>query len=405
MAENEGRTLTDPYTTAWDLRDPDDQNSVDLIEVLRTLWAGRLLVAKVAAVVTILSVITAYILPVRYTSVASFIPPANSSAAGSMASTLAGQLSILGGGDLLGGAKASGDLYAGILASRSVTGEIVRRFNLMHVYGVSKESRAEKELENNTSVRVDSKSIIVTIGVTDKSPARARDIANAYLEILRSTNGRLALGQSSQRRLFFQEQLAKEKDNLEDAEVELKRTEEQTGLIAPVGQTESEIRTIAETQAQLAARQVELAALRQSSTEQNPNVIRLNSEIQDLQSQLADLQNGEGRGNAAAIPTAKVPQLKLDYVRKEREVKYHEALFEILAKQYEAARLDEARDAPVLQVLDPASYPDTKSQPRRLLIVGAGLLGGLMLGCAYVLSRSRLSYLYTSLRRTPIGLN
>jgi uncharacterized protein involved in exopolysaccharide biosynthesis len=320
-----------------------------------------------------------------------------------MASTLAGQLSILGGGDLLGGAKASGDLYAGILASRSVTGEIVRRFNLMHVYGVSKESRAEKKLENNTSVRVDSKSIIVTIGVTDKSPARARDIANAYLEILRSTNGRLALGQSSQRRLFFQEQLAKEKDNLEDAEVELKKTEEQTGLIAPVGQTESEIRTIAETQAQLAARQVELAALRQSSTEQNPNVIRLNSEIQDLQSQLADLQNGEGRGNAAAIPTAKVPQLKLDYVRKEREVKYHEALFEILAKQYEAARLDEARDAPVLQVLDPASYPDSRSEPKRLFIILGGLFLGLILGCAYVLSRTKLGYVLTSLRHRPIG--
>src|SRR6185437_11499851 len=143
-------------------------------------------------------------------------------------------------------------------------------------------------------------------------------------------------------------------------------------------------------QAQLAARQVELAALRQSATEQNPNVIRLNSEIQDLQSQLAALQSGKGRPNAAAIPTAKVPQVQLDYVRKEREVKYHEALFEILAKQYEAARLDEARDAPVLQVLDPASYPDTKSQPQRRLIIAGGLLGGIIVGCFYVLGSTKL---------------
>jgi tyrosine-protein kinase Etk/Wzc len=402
MAENEGRTLTEPYTSAWDLRDMNGQDSVDLIEVLRTLWASRLLVARVAGAVTLLSVITAFVLPVRYTSTASFIPPSNSSAGGSMTAAIAGQLSILGAGDLLSGSKASGDLYAGILTSRSITGALVERFNLMHVYGVSKESKAEKKLEENTSVKVDSKSNIVTIGVTDKSPARARDIANAYLDALRSTNGRLALGQSSQRRLFFQEQLAKEKDDLEDAEVELKETEEQTGLIAPAGQTESEIRTLAETQAQLAARQVELASLRQSATEQNPNVIRLNSEIQDLQSQLAALQNGKGRGNAAAIPTARVPQLKLDYVRKEREVKYHEALFEILSKQYEAARLDEARDAPVLQVLDPASYPDTKSEPKRAFIILGGLFGGLILGCAYVLSRTKVRDLYTSLRQRPI---
>ncbi|HEX5282530.1 MAG TPA: Wzz/FepE/Etk N-terminal domain-containing protein [Bryocella sp.] len=393
MAENDDRTITEPYATAWDVMDSDGERSVDLLEVLRTLWADWRLVAKVTVAVIVLSVITAFVLPVRYTSTASFIPPNNSSAGGSMAAALAGQLSILGGGDLLGGGKASGDLYAGILASRSVTSEIVQRFNLMHVYGVSRESKAEKKLQNNTSIKIDSKSNIVSVSVTDKNPGRARDIANAYLDILRSTNGRLALSQSSQRRLFFQEQLAKEKDNLEDAEVELKKTEEATGLIAPAGQTESEIRTLAETRAQLAARQVELASLRQSATEQNPDVIRLNSEIQDLQSQLAALQNGKGGGkNPAAIPTGKVPQLKLDYVRKEREVKYHEALFEILAKQYEAARLDEARDAPVLQVLDQASYPDSKSEPKRLYIIVGGLFAGLILGCAYVLVRTKLGY-------------
>src|SRR3984957_16351653 len=115
------------------------------------------------------------------------------------------------------------------------------------------------------------------------------------MDVLRETDGRLALGQSSQRRLFFGQQLAKEKDDLEDAEVDLKKTEEVSGLIAPVGQTESEIRTIAETQAQIAIRQVQLAALRQSATEQNPDVIRLQSEIEDLQGQLGRLQNGKGK--------------------------------------------------------------------------------------------------------------
>jgi uncharacterized protein involved in exopolysaccharide biosynthesis len=243
---------------------------------------------------------------------------------------------------------------------------------------------------------VDPKSSIVTVSVTDKSVGLAHDLAAAFMDALRGTNGRLALSQSSQRRLFFGQQLVKEKDDLEDAEVELKKTEEKSGLIAPAGQTESEIKTIAETQAQISAREVELAALSEAGTDQNAGIIRLKSEIENLQGQLARLQNGSGRSSSAAIPTSKVPELQLEYVRKEREVKYHEALFDMLSRQYEAARLDEARDAPVLQVLDPASYPDTKSSPRRLLILLGGSAFGLLAGCAWVLARN-----YWALRGVP----
>jgi uncharacterized protein involved in exopolysaccharide biosynthesis len=252
-------------------------------------------------------------------------------------------------------------------------------------------------LEASTVVTVDPKSSIIAVSVTDKSMALAHDLANGYMDALRETNQRLALSQSSQRRLFFGQQLAKEKDDLEDAEVELRKTEEQSGLIAPAGQTETEIRTMAETQAQISLRQVELAALRESGTEQNAQVIRLRSEISDLQGQLSRLQKGGGPATPAAIPTSKVPQLQLDYVRKEREVRYHEALFDMLSKQYEAARLDEAHDAPVLQVLDPASNPDTKSGPKRLNYMLAGWFGGFLISCAWVLARGPLRALYAVL--------
>jgi tyrosine-protein kinase Etk/Wzc len=265
------------------------------------------------------------------------------------------------------------------------------------VYGVEKESQAEKELGSDTAVTVDARSSIITVEVTAKSPSLAHDLAAAYMDALRATNGRLALSQSSQRRLFFEQQLAKEKNDLEDAEVELKKMEEQSGLIAPTGQTEMGIRTIAETQAQIAVRQVQLAALRQSATDQNPEVIRLQSEIGDLQGQLSRLQKGSNNGSTGSIPTSKVPAIQLEYVRKEREVKYHEALFEMLSKQYEAARLDEARDAPIVQVLDPASYPDTRSSPKRAYIMVGGLVLGFLTGCAWVLARDPLHRLRTSL--------
>jgi uncharacterized protein involved in exopolysaccharide biosynthesis len=276
----------------------------------------------------------------------------------------------------------------------------VQRFNLEQVYKVKKESQAEKELDANTVVTVDAKSTIITVQVTDRSPQRAHDLANAYRDALRETDGRLALSQSSQRRLFFGQQLAKEKDDLEDAEVALKQTEEQSGLIAPTGQTESEIKSIADLQAAIEARQVQLAALHDSATEEYSGVERLRSEIEDLQGQLARMQKGSGSGPSMSIPTSKVPELELEYVRKDREVKYHEALFDMLSRQYEAARLDEAHDAPVLQVLDEASYPDTKSSPKRMYIMLGGLVIGFIAGCVWVLIREHVPALRASLAST-----
>lgn len=372
------------------MTEQNEGESIDLGPVLKTLYRGRKTLVLVTSVVFVIAIAAAYLLPPGYTSTASFIPPNTGSSSG--AAALAGQISQLSGlgAGALGGVKSPSDLYVGILKSRSIASEIVKRFDLKRAYKAKRESQAEKALASNSKFEVGTKDPIVTISVTDKSPARAHDLTNAYLDALTDKNGQLALTESSQRRLFFEQQLAKEKDNLENAEVALKETEEQTGLISPAGQTSSEIQIIAQTRAQISVRQVELSALRLSSTEENPDVIRLQSEISDLQNQLTKLQTGTSSHLSGAIPTSKVPELELDYVRKEREVKYHEALFEMLFKQYEAARIDEAHNAPLVQILDPASYPDAKSSPPRKLIVLGGLILGCMIGSAWVLLRSRI---------------
>jgi tyrosine-protein kinase Etk/Wzc len=372
----------------------EQEDEIDIAALIQSLRGGKRTIIGVTTVAFAIATIVAYVLPLQYTSSTSFVPPGLNGGS-SMASALAGQLSALGGGELLGGVKSPGDLYVGILKSRSIADQLIKRFDLTRVYGVKKESQAEGILKSNMDVVVDPKSSIVSVDVTAKSPELAQQLAGGYMDALRETNGRLALGQSSQRRLFFGRQLAKEKDDLEEAEVQLKKTEEQSGLIAPTGQTEMEIDTIAQTQAQIASRRVQLAALRDSATEQNAEVIRLRSEIDDLEGQLSRLQNGSGK-STAAIPTSKVPEVQLEYVRKEREVKYHEALFEMLSRQYEAARLDEARDAPVLQVLDPPSYPDSKSGPRRLYIMLGGLLSGFFASCAWVLIRDHIHPFFSS---------
>ncbi|WP_433967725.1 GumC family protein [Tunturiibacter gelidiferens] len=381
------------------LASDEEENSIDLASLLNSLYEGRRTILVTTVAVFAIATSAAFLIPPRYTSKGSFIPPTTNSS--STASALAGQLSQLSGlgaGSLMGGIKSPSDLYVGILKSRSVGSKLVKRFDLKSVYRVKKESEAEKRLASNSDFDIGIKDSIVTISVTDKSPARAQDMTNAYLDVLRETNGRLALSESSQRRLFFGQQLAKEKDDLADAEVELKKTQETSGLIAPVGQSASEIQIIAETRAQIAMRQVELSALRQSATEQNPQLIRLQSEIADLEGQLSRLQTGSGKSGGGAIPTAKFPALALDYVRKSREVKYHEVLFEMLSRQYEAARIDEAREAPLLQVLDIASYPDAKSFPPRMLMMLGGLILGCLAGSGWVLLHERFAAFFASLR-------
>jgi uncharacterized protein involved in exopolysaccharide biosynthesis len=367
-----------------EVSDPSD--SIDLAKLLFVLWQSKRTIGLIGIGFSALALLILLLMPNEYTSTASFIPPSNSS---SSASALMSQLSVLSGGITGGLVKSQGDLYVGILKSGSVRDALIRRFDLRSVYHSERLSALHKILSSRSTFEVDPKSSIITVSVTDHSPARARDLANGYLDALRETNGRLALLDSSQRRLFFEGQLAKEKDALADAEVELKKVQERSGLIAPAGQAMEHVQAVANLRAEITAREVELASLRQSSTDQNPAVIRLDSEIQDLQGKLQELQSGKNANLADSdLPTSKVPEVQLDYIRKARDVKYHEALFEILSRQYEAAYLDESRDPQVIQVLDAASFPDTKSGPHRALLTIAAFILGITLGSIYIWTRS-----------------
>jgi tyrosine-protein kinase Etk/Wzc len=378
------------HTTHYEDTSFENMSSINLGEMLQTLRAEKLTILLIAAATLLLSIAIALVIPVTYTAFASFIPPSSNS---SSLSSLAGQLSAVGAGAALGAVKSNGDLYVGILGSKSISQSLVAKFDLKRVYKVKKESAAERILSSRSIFESGIRDGIVTLKITDHNAELARDLANGYLEELHNTSGRLALTEAAQRRLFYEQQLAREKDNLANAEVQLKIVQERTGLIAPAGQATVEIETIARTQAEIASRKVQLSALSQSATDQNPQVIRLRSEISNLQGQLASLERGAGQSNSISIPTSKLPESELQFVRQQREVKYHEALFEIVAKQYEAARLDESRDAPVLQVLDFATLPDTKSGPPRTIIAIAGLFLGLILGASWVLFRNRANTL------------
>jgi tyrosine-protein kinase Etk/Wzc len=352
----------------------------EAIQLLLTGWK-RVLGGVVAG--GILGALWVMSLKPTYTATATFLPPNSMS---SNSSPFLGQLGALsgGGGGLalggLGGLKDPSLIYIGILESRSVADELIRQFDLQTVYKRKKLSGTEKALATHTKF-IPGKDSLVRVNVEDHDPNRAAQMANAYLTVLSKQNDRLALTEASQRRAFFERQLETQKNQLADAEVDLAKTEEQTGLIHPSGQAQLQVETIARTRAEISSREIELEAMSQGATDQNPEVVRLRSEITGLREQLRQLEDSSdikaGPGNIE-VPTAKVPALMLDYIRREREVKYHEALYELLLRQLESAKLDESRSAPMIQVVDPAVVPDTKSgPPRTLLTFLFAALGGL----------------------------
>ena len=385
-------TMPPPETeaTAGDIRrvrvaDVDDE--IDLLQLARMVLQGKRVILKFALISAALTAILVLMMKPVYTAEATFLPP-NSMSSSSPASML-GQLGALSGtASALGGLKDPAQIYVGILGSRTVADDLIQRFDLAKVYGTKKLSQTERALKSSTSI-VEGKDSIVVIAVEDHDAKRASEMANAYLTALAKQNDRIAVTQAAQRRLFFEQQLEREKNTLADAEVALAEIEKKTGLIQPGGQAQLQMSTIAQTQAEIASRDIQLKAMSQSATEQNPDVIRLHSEIDGLREQLARLENSNSRGAAGNIqvPTAKVPELTLIYVRQAREVKYHEALYELLLRQYESAKLDESHSAPLMQVVDYATVPDTKSGPKRTLLTFlAALLGGFA-GAVWVLVR------------------
>ena len=384
MRANHPTIEADALPTRFAFASEESEEAISFSAFVRILRQGKRTILSAGLGVLTIAAVIAFSLPPSYTASASFVPP---EANGGLPSTAAisGQLSALGAGSLLG-SKNQGDLYVGILKSHLIARTLIQRFHLENVYRVKGESQAEKMLHKNSSFETDAKDPLVTIEVVDKNPQRARDLANAYLQALQAASTSLALTESSERRLFYEQRVDKEKEDLANAEIALKQNEEQTGLIALAGQTAVEIQTIAQLRAQITSRQVSIAALLQDETEENPDVLRLRNEIASLQTQLEQLENGRKEGGFDQFSTAQVPALQLEYVREAREVKYHEALFAMLSKQYEAARLDEAKESP-LGVLDRATVPDTKSGPHRSIILAYGFLAGSVGGLVWVLYR------------------
>lgn len=369
---------------------PQGSSNPEVLDTLIVLARNKRFIGRFTALALVLGVLLAFALPKTYTAETRILPPQqNQSPALLMMSQLSGSLANLAGSSL--GLKNPSDLYLGFLKSRSIADSLIGRFDLMHVYSKKTMQETRKKLENRTRMTVE-KSGIILIEIEDRDPRRAAAIANAYSDALYTLTQRLEISEASQRLSFYERELQTAKDNLANAEVELKKTEERTGLMSPTDQARAIIDAVGQVRGQIAAKEVELSALKSFGTEQNPQIIVIQNELSALRSQLKKLEQEQPRTPGdIVIPTGKVPEIGLEYVRKLRDVKYYETLFELLAKQVEAARIDEAKDIYLFQILDKAEIPEKKSGPARLLIVLLATLSALILSILWVLSKDATS--------------
>jgi uncharacterized protein involved in exopolysaccharide biosynthesis len=355
------------------------EDEINLLDYLIVLAKRKNFIIKVTLAFAVIAAIISLIMSPIYKAETKILPPMNgSSGLATQLINQLGQLGVLAGvgsGSING--KIPNELYIDLLKSRTVLDRMIDRFDLMKLYGTTyRQTARTKLLDDVLLVRDDKKSGIITINVEDKDPKRAAEMANAFVEELQKLNTGLAITQASQRRLYFEEQLKAAKASLSQAEEGMKTFQEKTGALHMESQAKAVIEGIGMLRAQIASKEVELKVMRTYSTPQNPDVLRVEETLKGLRAELAKMEGVGGKGHDPLMPTGKMAQIGTDYARQLRDLKFNEVLYGLLLQQFEAAKLDEAKEATVVQVVDRAVPPEKKVKPKRaFMVVLAGIIG------------------------------
>lgn len=367
----------------------EEERGADLIDRLIVLGEHKALILSVTVIASIVALIVAFLLPKTYDASTKIMPPQQSPSAATALLAQLGPLVNMASGDL--GLRNPSELYVDVLRSRVIADDLIQRFSLMQVYHDKDIIDARKELEQASEIDM-ARDGMITVIVSDHDPQRAADIANAYIEELKKLTQTLAVSEASRRRLFFEQEVQKAGEDLANAELAMKKTQEKTGIIQLDSQAKAMIESLTTLQAQLTTKEAEVEAMQTFATPENPDFVRARRQVDSLRAQLAKVQSGAGNISLADISTHDIPEAGLEYIRKLRDVKYHESLLEALTKQYEVARIDEGKEAAIIQVVDKALPPTKKSRPHRSLIVLLTMFAALFAVIAFVLISESLRH-------------
>lgn len=361
-----------------------EEDGIHFLDVCAMLVRQRKLIIIFPLVTGALALVASMLMTPKYVSTAVIMPPQQqSSSVSAMLGQLGGLASAAGS---IAGLKNPNDLYVGMLQSRTITDNLIQKFKLQERYNKDTLDETREKLAKVRGVS-NGKDGLIGVSVEDKDPKFAAELANAHVAELADLTKGLAITEASRRRVFFEKQLKSAKDELANAEVAMRTMQETTGMLQLEGQVKGLIANEAQLQGTIAAKNVQLQSMRSFATANNPDYMRLQEELRGLQGQLGKLQRGQGRAGDVMIPSGKIPEVGVEYVRTLRDVKYYETIFELLAKQYELAKIDEAKDSSMIQQLDIAVPAQERSKPKPVPMTVTGFLGGAVLAILFAILR------------------
>jgi capsule polysaccharide export protein KpsE/RkpR len=365
-------------------------------ELLTALLQRRRLLATVVSLGLLASIGVAFVIPKQYTSTAQLMPPDNQTFASSSMLTalsgLGGGLLSAGGGGFLN-QRTPGSTCIGILTSRTTLDDIINRFDLRKVYHRKLYLDTRKILLKRTVIAEDKKSGIIAISVTDNDPNRAREIAGSYIEELDKLVNSLSTSSARRERVFLEQRLKAIKDDLDTSSRALSQFSSRNATMDIQKQGEATVEAAGKLQGELIAAESELSGLKAQYTDDNVRVRAARGRVNELQSQLRKMSGVGEDVDAASLDAGqlfpsirKLPLLGLTYYDLYRQVAMEESLYEALSKQYELAKVQEAKEIPPIKVLDAPDLPEKKSLPHRSIVILVGLLLSAFAGIGWIVA-------------------
>ena len=358
-----------------------EEDEISLIDLAIALGEEKKTLFWVPAITTTLALVVSLLMTPIFTAKTVMMPPQQQQSGAASALASLGGLAGLAGA--AAGIKSPDEMYVAFMQSDSLQNAVIKRLNLQERYEAKTLTDTRTVLKGLVRSSSDKKTGLITIEADDKDPSFAAQLANVHVEELRTLLGRLAVTEAQQRRVFYEQQIAKVQDALAAAEQSFRQAKEKSGMQVTSVLAESGVRASAELRGQIAAREVQLQAQSRFATAQNPDMQRISSELSAMRAQLARLEQGGG-GESQGNPDQQLA------VKSYRDVKVQEAMIEVLIRQYELARVDEAKEGPLLQQVDVATEPERKAKPKRAMIVLVAAFVGLFLGVLIAFIRRAL---------------
>ena len=359
-----------------------DDDEINLMDIMLVIAKYNRFIMAFTAASIVLALIYVMLQPFSYTAKTVILPPQTKgdSSMGALLGNLGGLNAMPGAGAL--GLKNPSDMYLGILKSRTLVDRVVVKLDLQKRYQTKTIGQARRILEGSTNITA-AKDGFITVESTHSDPIMAANIANTYISELDGLNSTLAVTEAAKRRLFYEKQIKATSASLSQAEAAMKQTQRKTGwyefggfdlAVAGGGAAitggarvnASVLIKAEEIRAQITLIELDLASKRAYMTEQNPEYVRASTALTGLKAHLTKLEGSTNpSGVDVKVPVSQLSDIGFAYIHQMRDLKYQQSLFEFYGKQFEMAKMDEAKDSPSVQVVDKAIPPEERSSPKR----------------------------------------